>query len=239
MSTQETSMTHHDEELAHLKELLITMAGHAEDAVNRYIRALVERDSGTASRAKEEDRVIDQLEVEIDELAIELLAKAPLAGDLRLITVAMKISHDLERVGDEATTIARRTVELNEEPPLKPYVDIPHMARLALEMLREALDAFVNRDPGRARAVIPRDKEVDGLNKQLHRELASYMVEKPSTITRCLNLMVISKALERIADHATNIAEEVVFLYEGQDIRHMPGARVPVPGGASKPEPLV
>ncbi|MBI3869592.1 MAG: phosphate signaling complex protein PhoU [Verrucomicrobia bacterium] len=213
-------MTHHDQELAHLKERLISMATHAEAAVNRYIKALLDRDSDAAAKAKEEDRVIDQLEVEIDELAIALLAKAPLASDLRLITVTMKISHDLERVGDEATTIARRTVELNQEPQLKPYIDIPHMARLALEMLREALDAFVNRDPGRARAIIPRDKEVDSLNKQLHRELASYMIERPSTITRCLNLMVISKALERIADHATNIAEEVVFLYEGEDIRH-------------------
>ncbi|HAM73495.1 MAG TPA: phosphate transport system regulatory protein PhoU [Verrucomicrobiales bacterium] len=222
-------MTHHEQDLTHLKERLITMASHAETAVNRYIKALVERDNETASRAKEEDRVIDQLEVEIDDLAITLLAKAPLATDLRLITVAMKISHDLERVGDEATTIARRAVELNQEPPLKPYVDIPHMARLALEMLREALDAFVSRDPRRARAVIPRDKEVDGLNKQLHRELASYMVEKPATISRCLNLMVISKALERIADHATNIAEEVVFLYEGRDIRHLPVVKAAAP----------
>lgn len=219
-------MTHHDQELAHLKERLVTMASHAEAAVNRYVKALVDHDTETASRAKEEDRVIDQLEIEIDDIAINLLSKAPLATDLRLITVAMKISHDLERVGDEATTIARRTVELNQEPQLKPYVDIPHMARLALEMLREALDSFVNRDPQRARAVIPRDKEVDGLNKQLHRELASYMVERPSTISRCLNLMVISKALERIADHATNIAEEVVFLYEGQDIRHLPKSQV-------------
>jgi phosphate transport system protein len=217
-------MTHHDQELAHLKERLMTMATHAESAVNRYIKALIERDSVVAAKAKEDDRVIDQLELEIDEIAIGLLAKAPLATDLRLITVAMKVSHDLERVGDEATTIARRTVELNEEPQLKPYVDIPHMAQLALEMLREALDAFVNRDPVRARAVIPRDKQVDGLNKQLHRELASYMIEKPSTISRCLNLMVISKALERIADHATNIAEDVVFLYEGRDIRHLPKA---------------
>ena len=205
-------MTHHDQELAHLKERLITMASHAEAAVNRYIKALLDHDSETASRAKEEDRVIDQLEIEIDDIAINLLSKAPLASDLRLITVAMKISHDLERVGDEATTIARRTVELNQEPQLKPYVDIPHMARLALEMLREALDSFVNRDPQRARGVIPRDKEVDGLNKQLHRELASYMVERPSTISRCLNLMVISKALERIADHATNIGGGCVFV---------------------------
>ena len=221
-------MSHHDQELAHLKERLITMATHAEAAVNRSIKALVERNDELARNAKEDDRILDQFEIEIDDEAIRLLAKAPLAGDLRLITIAMKISRDLERVGDEATTIARRALELNQEPQLKPYVDIPHMAKLALEMLKESIDAFVNRDPARARIVIPRDKEVDGLNKQLHRELASYMIEKPATITRCLNLMVISKSLERIADHATNIAEEVVFLYEGRDIRHtgkgQPGA---------------
>jgi phosphate transport system protein len=153
-------------------------------------------------------------------MAITLLAKAPLATDLRLITVAMKVSHDLERVGDEATAIARRAVELNREPQLKPYIDIPRMTNMALDLLREALDAFVHRDTPKARALIPRDKEVDALNKQLHRELASYMIESPATIERCLNLMTISKRLERIADHATNIAEEVVYLYEARDIRH-------------------
>lgn len=214
-------MAHHfDQELSALKEKLITMASHAEAAVNRSVRALVERDDQIAAQAKEDDRVIDQLEIEIDEMAIGLLAKAPLASDLRLISIAMKISRDLERVGDEATTICRRALELNQEPPLKPYVDLPHMADIALQMLKEALDAFVTRDPARARAVIPRDMEVDSLNKQLHRELVSYMVEKPATISRCLNLMVISKSLERIADHATNVAEEVVYLYEGRDIRH-------------------
>jgi phosphate transport system protein len=157
----------------------------------------------------------------LDELAIRLLAlKGPVASDLRLITVAMKISHDLERVGDEATTIARRALELNKEPQLKPYVDIPRMAGIGLQMLKDALDAFVNRAPDRARTIIPRDKEVDAINKQLHRELVSFMIERPPTITRALNLMVVSKSLERIADHATNIAEEVVYIYEAQDIRH-------------------
>jgi phosphate transport system protein len=132
----------------------------------------------------------------------------------------MKISQNLERVGDEAVTISRRSVELNSEPQLKPYVDLPRMATMSLEMLREAITAFVNREPARARAVIPRDQDVDDLNRQLHRELSSYMVERPTTITRCLRLMVISKAIERIADHATNIAEEVVYLYEAKDIRH-------------------
>lgn len=213
-------MQHFDQELATLKEKLLTMASLAEAAVNKAIKALVDRDDDLARRVKDEDSDIDRLEIEMDDAAISLLAKAPLASDLRLITVAMKISHDLERVGDEATTIARRSLELSHEPQLKPYIDIPRMAKMALEMLSEALDAFVNRNPEKARAVIPRDKEVDHLNKQLHRELSSYMVEKPTTITRCLSLMVISKSLERVADHATNVAEEVVYLYEAKDIRH-------------------
>jgi len=213
-------MQHLDQELAALKEKLLTMASKAEAAVNKAIKALMDRDDDLARSVKEEDNAIDQLEIEMDDLAIVLLSKAPLASDLRLITVAMKISHDLERVGDEATTISRRAVELSQEPQLKPYIDIPRMAKMALEMLGDALDAFVNANPEKARAVIPRDKEVDALNRQLHRELSSYMVERPTTITRCLNLMVISKSLERIADHATNVAEEVVYLYEAKDIRH-------------------
>lgn len=212
--------THFEHELADLKNKLLTMASHAETAVTSAIKALVERDDALAQKVDEDDEIVDQFEIEIDEMAINLLAKAPLASDLRLITVAMKISQNLERVGDEATKIARRARDLSEEPQLKPYVDIPKMAEIALRMLKTALDSFVNRDPESARQVIPRDKEVDSLNKQLHRELASYMVEKPSTITRCLHLMVISKSLERIADHATNVAEEVVYLCEAQDIRH-------------------
>jgi phosphate transport system protein len=211
---------HFEQELAGLKEKLLAMAGHAESAVTLAIKAVVERDDDLARRVKEDDSVIDRYEVEIDDLAIHLLAKAPLATDLRLITVAMKISQNLERVGDEATTIARRSLELSREPQLKPYVDIPRMAGIALAMMRDALDSFVNRNPAKAREIVPRDKEVDLLNKQLHGELTAFMAEKPDTIGRCLNLMVISKSLERIADHATNIAEEVVYLYEARDIRH-------------------
>ncbi len=219
-SITRSNVHHFDQELSALKDGLIVMGGLAETAVRRSLKALVERDDTLARNAKEEDSALDELEMEIDDMAITLLAKAPLASDLRLVTVAMKISHNLERVGDEATTIARRTLELNAVPQLKPYVDIPKMADLALDMLKEALDAFVTKDTARARAVIPRDKEVDELNKQLHRELAGYMIEQPPTISRALNLMVISKSLERIADHATNIAEEVVYVYEGRDIRH-------------------
>ena len=213
-------MTHYAQEMERLKASLLAMASHAESAVARSIRALSERDDALARQVIQDDNVIDAFEIEIDDTAIHLLAKAPLATDLRLITVAMKISQNLERVGDEAVKIARRAIELNAEPQLKPYVDIPRMAAMSLEMLRDAITAFVNREPAKARAVIPRDVDVDNLNRQLHRELASFMVERPTTISRCLSLMVISKSLERVADHATNIAEEVVYLYEAVDIRH-------------------
>jgi len=213
-------MSHYSEELTKLKESLLAMASHAESAVARAIRSLVERNEDVALQVEEDDNILDQFEIEIDDIAVHLLTKAPLATDLRLITVAMKISQNLERVGDEAVTIARRARELNAEPQLKPYIDIPRMATMGIEMLRDSLTAFVNRDTERARAVIPRDADVDDLNRQLHRELASFMVERPTTITRCLKLMTISKSLERIADHATNIAEEVVYLYEAKDIRH-------------------
>ena len=213
-------MTYFETELQSLKERLLVMASRAEASVAHAIEALVQRDDDAARKVREEDDAIDQLEKEIDEQAIRLLAKAPLATQLRLIVTTLKIARDLERVGDEATTIARRSIELSQEPQLKPYVDLPRMADLARGMLNDALEAFVTRDPGRAREVIPRDREVDALNKQLYRELASFMIEKPSNITRCLNLMTISKALERIADHAKNVAEDVVYLYEGRDIRH-------------------
>jgi len=209
-----------DMDLDELKQKLLTMASHAETAVNEALRALIERDYELALRVKESDNVIDHLEVEIDEMAIQLLAKAPLASDLRLVTVAMKISQNLERVGDEATKIAKRARDLSQEPPVKVVVDLPRMAKLALDMLKAALDSFVNRDPVTARALIPRDKEVDGINKQITNHLAQHMVENPDTIKRCLNLITVSRSLERIADHATNVAEEVVYLYEAQDIRH-------------------
>ena len=172
---------HFEHELVGLKEKLLTMASHAEGAVTKAIKALAERDDELARRVMADDVIVDQFEIEIDELSIQLLSKAPLATDLRLITVAMKISHDLERVSDEATTIARRSLELSLEPQLKPYVDIPRMAGMALEMLKDALDAFVNRDTAKARAIIPRDKEVDLLEQataprtfQLHGRAAQH-----------------------------------------------------------------
>src|SRR5271170_5839573 len=212
--------------LEDLRQKLLTMASHAETAVNRAVEALVQRDTTLAQRVKEEDRTIDQFEVEIDGLVIQLLTKAPLASNLRLVTVAMKISQNLERIGDEASKIAKRARDLSQEPPVKINLDLPHIAVLALDMLKAALDAFVNRDPVAARAVIPRDQEVDALNKQIHAALVQHMVEHPDAIGRCLHWMVASKSLERIADHATNIAEDVVYLCEAQDIRHT-GAKSP------------
>ncbi|MGA2174944.1 MAG: phosphate signaling complex protein PhoU [Verrucomicrobiota bacterium] len=209
-----------DDELAAFKEKLLTMGSYAESAVSQAVQALTDRNDKLARQVQENDDIMDQFEMEIDDMAISLLSKAPLASDLRLITVAMKISQNLERVGDEATTISRRAIELNQEPQLKAYIDIPRMAAMALGLLKESLDAFVNKQAEKARAVVPRDKEVDGLNRQFYRELSGYMVENPATIGRCLNLMTISKSLERVADHAANIAEEVVYLCEARDIRH-------------------
>ena len=212
--------SHNEISLDLLKQKLLTMASYAETAVNEALQALQQRDVELARRVKEKDRAIDQFEVEIDDLVIQLLTKAPLASNLRLVTITMKISQDLERIGDEATKIAKRARDLAQEPPLKIVLDLPRMAALALDMLKDALDAFVNRDSAAARAVIPRDKEVDAINKQIHEVLARRMVENTDNISRCLHLMVVSKSLERIADHATNVAEDVVYLCEAQDIRH-------------------
>jgi phosphate transport system protein len=211
---------HFDQELGGLKQRLLTMASYAETAVNRALEALSTRNHDLALEVKQNDEVLDRFEVEIDDLAISLLAKAPLASDLRFVTVAMKISQNLERVGDEAAKIAKRARDLSQEPPLKLNVDLPKMATLALGMLKDALDAFVNRNSSAARALIPHDKEIDGLNKQINRQLTEHMMNDRESIPRCLHLMIVSRSLERIADHAKNVAEEVVYLCEAQDIRH-------------------
>ncbi len=185
------------------------------------MNALVKRDSSTVETVEKEDDQIDALEMQIDDMCVKLLARrAPLATDLRRITTTMKASTDLERIGDQAVNIARCALELNKEPLLKPLIDIPRMAALARGMMRDALDALVQKKPELARSVPPHDREVDGINRQLYRELTSFMLEDPATITRALRLMFVSKYIERIADHAANIAEDVVYLYEGTDIRH-------------------
>jgi phosphate transport system protein len=211
---------HFEAGLDELRQKLLTMASHAETAVNQAVQSIMQRDRDLAVRVRADDDVIDKFEIEIDEMAIQLLTKAPLASNLRLVTVAMKISQNLERIGDEATKIAKRSRDLSQEPPVKINLDLPHMAKLALAMVKDALDSFVQRDSTAARAIIPRDKEVDALNKVIHTSLALHMMENPDTIGRCLHWIVAAKSLERIADHAKNIAEEVVYLCEAQDIRH-------------------
>lgn len=211
---------HFEAGIESLRQKLLVMASHSEKSVNEAVQSLMQRNHDLALRVKADDDVIDKYEIEIDEMAIHLLTKAPLASNLRLVTVAMKISQNLERIGDEATKIAKRSRDLAQEPPVKINLDLPRMATLALAMVKDALDSFVQKDSVAARAIIPRDKEVDALNKQIHQQLAQYMMENPDTIARCLNWIVAAKSLERIADHAKNIAEEVVYLCEAQDIRH-------------------
>ncbi|MDX2185455.1 MAG: phosphate signaling complex protein PhoU [Opitutaceae bacterium] len=210
-----------DTELETFRSQLILMGERSMEQVRLALRALTEANVSLADQVIAADDEIDQLEIKIDEEAVRYMnLRAPIASELRLVIVGMKASHDLERVGDEATSIARRAVKLSAEPQLKPYVDIPRMGGIALEMLRDSLDCFLHGDTEKAMAIIRRDAEVDSLNKQLYRELTSYMVEKPINISRALELMFVSKSIERIADHATNIAEEMVYLAQARDIRH-------------------
>jgi phosphate transport system protein len=212
---------HFDQELSQLKGALLRMSALAEQGVARALKALVQRDSVLARQVDTDDANLDHLQMEIDERSIQLIAlRQPKARDLRFIVMTMKIAAELERIGDQAVNIAHRTEDLNKEPLLKSWVNIPRMAEIARGMIRDALGAFVYEKPDEARAIISRDDEVDSLNHQLHRELTSYIIEDPHTITRALNLMSVAHNLERIGDHATNIAEEIVYLYEARDIRH-------------------
>ena len=215
-------MTVFDEELRYLKDKLLRMGSLVEEAIKNSVQALVDRDNGLAQRIIANDRVINTLDVEIDEESIRLIAlRQPKAGDLRFITMAMKITTDLERMGDLAVNIAERALELNEEPILKPYIDIPKMREITQGMTRDALDAFVRRDKKLAMDVIMRDDEVDDLKHEVLKELAFFMVQDPATVTRAMKISFVATYLERIADHATNIAEMVIYLVEGKIIRHM------------------
>ena len=210
---------HFEMELDALRQKLLLMASHAEAAVNLAVQSFVQRDSELAARVDQDDEILDRLEVEIDEMTILVLTKAPLASDLRLVPVVMKISQNLERIGDEATKIARRARDLAREPAVKINFDFHRLVGKSIEMVKLALDAFARRDAAAALAVIPRDKEVDALNKEIQQQMIRHMTENPAT-GRCLHWIVAAKSLERIADHAKNIAEEVVYLREAQDIRH-------------------
>jgi phosphate transport system protein len=212
---------HFDEELSDLKTKLLRMASQAEDQIDQALTALVTRDSTLARQVIERDHQVNALDVEIDEECIQLLAlHQPAARDLRLVTTAMKIATELERISDLAENVCERAIELNEEPQLKPYIDIPLMGKMARGMVKESIDAFVKGDATLARKVLANDDYVDDLMEQLFRELLSFMLEDTRTISRAIRLSFIAKYLERIADHATNIAELVVYLVEGKIIRH-------------------
>lgn len=211
-----------NEELTRLKEMVLKMGALVEGSIKDSVRALVERSDELAKSVIERDHQINALDVEIDEDCIRLIARRqPMAGDLRFITTAMKITTDLERMGDQAVNIAERALELNKEPILKPYIDIPHMSQIAQGMTRDALDAFVRRDKKLAMDVIMRDDEVDDLKYGILEELISYMVRDPNTVSRAMRISFVAQYLERIADHTTNIAEMVIYLVAGKIIRHM------------------
>ena len=210
------------EDLKKLREDILYMGGLVEDQIQKAVSSLVERDSKLAETIIQRDHEVNRLDVEIDDLCIQLLAlHQPAARDLRFITTALKITTDLERMGDMAVNICERALELNEEPQLKPYIDIPRMARTSERMIRESLDAFVREDTALALKVCKEDQEVDDLNSQIFRETISFMIEDPHTVSRAMKISSISKYLERIGDHATNIAEMVVFMVKGKSIRHM------------------
>ncbi len=221
MLTQHTDKKY-GEDLKKLREDILYMGGLVEDQIQKAVSSLVERDSKLADTIIQRDHEVNRLDVEIDDLCIQLLAlHQPAARDLRFITTALKITTDLERIGDMAVNICERALELNEEPQLKPYIDIPRMARTSERMIRQSLDAFVREDTDLALKVCKDDQEVDDLNSQIFRETISFMIEDPHTINRAMKISSISKYLERIADHATNIAEMVVFMVKGKSIRHM------------------
>jgi len=216
-------MTVRSEELNHLKEMIIKMAGLVEASIRDSVKSLTERDSALAQEVIEHDSIVNAYDVKIDEECIRLLAlKQPMGKDLRYITTAMKVTTDLERIADNAVNIAERALELNDEPILKPYIDIPKMRSIAQGMIRDAIDAFVNEDKKLATDVIMRDDEVDELNAMVLRELVFIMTQDPRTVSRAMKISYVSKYIERIADHITNIAEMVVYMVEGKIIRHLP-----------------
>jgi phosphate transport system protein len=212
---------HYMEQLGEIRELVLRMGGLVEQMTRRVIRALVKRDTGLLAEVRTMESKVNQLHVEIDEACLELIAlRQPAAVDLRFITAAMKIIVDMERIGDQAINIVERAESLLAVPPLKPLIDIPRMADIAQGMLKASLDAFVNGDDALALQTILRDDEVDQLKDQVFRELLTFMMADPTTIPRAMDLILVSRHIERIADHATNICEDVIFMVKGKDIRH-------------------
>jgi phosphate transport system protein len=222
MDARQHTDQHYESELKELNLKILAMGGLVEKQIEHAIRGLVERDDELCRVTIERDHAVNRMDVDIDDLCIRLLAlHQPAAKDLRLITTGLKITTDLERIGDIAVNLCERALELNKEPQLKPFIDIPRMAQVAQTMLRQSLDSFVREDVDLALRVCRDDDVIDQLTQQLFRELMSYMVEAPQTITRATRLLFVAKYLERIADHATNIAEMVVFTVKGKSIRHL------------------
>lgn len=209
------------EQLAHLKETILRMGGLAEQMVHRAVQALVERRPEMLADVRNMEAQVNQLNIEIDDQCVQLIAlQQPAGPDVRFVSAAMKINANLERIGDQAINITEQAESLLSVPPLKPLIDIPRMAEIAKEMLKDSLDAFVNGDAEQARVTIARDDLVDNLKDQIFRELLTYMMGDARTIPRAMDLILISRHLERIADHATNICEDVIFVIKGQDVRH-------------------
>lgn len=212
---------HLDVEIGHIKQNLLKMAGLAERAIDKSVRALKERNAELAQEVIDEDGAINLAEIELENACFSLLARyQPVAADLRLIMATIKINNDLERIGDHAVNIAQKALMLIEAPELKPLIDLPYMANIVQRMLKDALDSFVNRDVAKARAVCENDDVVDALDEQIRRELLTYMMEDHKNISRAMDLALISKNLERIADISTNIGEEVIFIVEARTIKH-------------------
>lgn len=212
---------HFEDELEELKGRLVTMGTAAESMIERAVRSLLERDPGRHPDVFKTEHEVNELHIEVDERVINLLAlHHPVATDLRQAVMDSKIAGELERIGDQAVNICQSTTELLRYPPLKPLIDIPLMAEVSRRMLRESLDAFVRQDPALALKVLNTDDEVDAFKNQIFRELLTYMMSDPGTIPRALALILISRNLERVGDHATNIAEEVIFAAQGRDVRH-------------------
>ena len=212
---------HFDEELGALRTRLLLMGGEAEAIIHKAVDALQTRDSALAESIFDDDRNIDNLEIEIDDRVIRLLAlRQPVGTDLRFVTSTLKICNDLERVGDHAVNIAQSTIRLNKEPEVKSIIDIPRMALLSTNMLTEALDAFVNNDAAAARRILTEDDEVDHLKSRLHKDLLSCMAENSRCIPAAMELILVSRNLERVADLATNMAEEVVYIAEARVVKH-------------------
>lgn len=212
---------HFDEELKDLKQKLLHMADTAQEMIGLSVKALAERKESYAKQVFQLEDSVNRLEIEIEDAVLKLLAlRQPAAGDLRLLTAILKINNDLERVADQTVNISENAIDLLQNPPLKPLIDIPHMAQLAQKMIKNSIEAFVNQDPKLAQIVCQDDDAVDRLNEQVFRELLTYMMEDPKSITRAVDLILVSRNIERIADHATNISEDVIFIVEGKNIKH-------------------